>query len=72
MDLLSCKTAERWAAWYERARRLCAEERGQTTIEWALIVAVVALPMLVVFRICLNLLVAKYRMITFLNSMPFP
>ena len=51
---------------------LHADRRGQVTLEWALILAVVALPMYFLFRMCLDLLVAKYRMMMFLNSMPFP
>ena len=53
-------------------RRLQADCRGQVTLEWALILAVVALPMYGVFRVCLDILVAKYQMITLLNSLPFP
>jgi len=52
--------------------RLHRDRWGQVTLEWALILAAVALPMYGVFRLCLRLLVAKYRMVTMLNSMPFP
>lgn len=54
------------------ARSFNADRLGQVTLEWALILAAVALPMLAVFRLCMRMLVAKYRMMTFLNSMPFP
>lgn len=53
-------------------RRLHGDRRGAVTLEWVLILAVVALPMLGMFRLCLSVLVAKYRMMTFVNSMPFP
>ena len=53
-------------------RSLTADQRGQVTLEWAIILAAVALPLLAVFRICLDILVAKYRMMTCLNSLVFP
>ena len=53
-------------------RRLHVDRRGAVTLEWVLILAVVALPMLAILRLCLDILVAKYRMMTFMNSMPFP
>jgi len=45
---------------------------GEATLEWALVLAAVALPMYFVFRICLNLLVAHYQMVTFMETLPFP
>ena len=53
-------------------RRLCQDTRGQITIEWALVLAAVALPFYFVFRICLDLLVAHFQMVTFLQGLPFP
>jgi len=55
-----------------RLGRLHRDRTGQVTLEWALILAAVALPLYGVFRLCLRLLAAKYRMITLLNSLPFP
>ena len=54
------------------ARRLHADSLGQVTLEWALVLAAVAIPMLVVFRICLAILADKCRMMAFLNSLPYP
>ena len=53
-------------------RTLAHDQAGQVTVEWALILAAVALPMFYVFRTCLHLLAYHYRMVTMLNSMPFP
>jgi hypothetical protein len=54
------------------AQRLHTDRLGQMTLEWALVLATVAIPMLVVFRICLAILVDKYRMMAMLNSLPCP
>ena len=49
-----------------------ADSAGQVTIEWALVLAAVALPMYFVIVMCLNLLVAHFRMVTFMETLPFP
>jgi len=53
-------------------RDLPADLRGALTLEWALVLAAVALPMVAVFHLCLRLLAAVYASITLMNSMPFP
>ncbi len=53
-------------------RRLSADQRGQMTLEWALILAAVAIPLYGVLRLCLSILSHKYQFITYMNSMPFP
>ena len=53
-------------------KRLGADSAGQMTLEWALVLVLVALPMYFVCAICLNLLVAHFQMITFLETLPFP
>jgi hypothetical protein len=55
-----------------RLKRLGADAAGQMTLEWALVLVLVALPMYFVCAICLNLLVAHFQMITFLETLPFP
>ena len=55
-----------------RIRRLLADRRGALTLEWALVVAAVALPMAAVFQLCLRLLGVMYASMTLMNSMPFP
>ncbi len=57
---------------FGRLRRLAKERAGQMTIEWALVMVVVALPFYYVFKVCLDLLVAHFQMVTFLQSLPFP
>ena len=42
------------------------------TIEWALVLVAVALPFVVIFRVCLAIIVAHFQMVTFLQSLPFP
>ena len=53
-------------------RMVLHDASGEATLEWALVLAAVALPMYFVFRICLNLLVAHYQMVTFMETLPFP
>ena len=56
----------------ESLGRLAGDERGQTTIEWALLLAVVGLPGIVIFGWLLSVVVEQYRMVTFLELLPFP
>ena len=58
------------ASW--RLKRLGADDAGQITVEWALVLVVVALPMYFICAACLKLLVAHFRMVTFLETLPFP
>jgi len=53
-------------------RRLWADDRGQTTIEYALLIAVIGLPAITVFGWLLAILAETYRMVTFLELLPFP
>lgn len=57
---------------YLHQRMVLLDASGEATLEWALVLAAVALPMYFVFRICLNLLVAHYQMVTFMETLPFP
>lgn len=52
--------------------RLAADRRGQMTIEWALLLLVFALPMIWVIGWLLKSLSEHYRMVTFLETLPFP
>ena len=52
--------------------KLSADETGQTTIEYALLLAAVALPMMFVFRMLLSILAELYKMTAFLIGLPFP
>jgi len=55
-----------------QVRKLSADEIGQTTIEYALLLAAVALPMMFVFRMLLAILAELYKMTAFLIGLPFP
>ena len=51
---------------------LAADEGGQTSIEWALLLGGFVLPMGYVLALLLDMLVAYYRMVSFLETLPFP
>jgi Flp pilus assembly pilin Flp len=53
-------------------RRLWADQRGQTTIEYALLLAVIGLPAVAAFGLMLAILAENYKMVTFLELLPFP
>ena len=52
------------------AKFVCCQG-GQTTVEYALLLAAVALPLIWVFRMLLEILVAQYQMIVFMIGLPF-
>jgi Flp pilus assembly pilin Flp len=56
----------------ENLRRLSGDEAGQTTIEWAMILVAFGIPMISVFGMLLSVLSEHYRMVTFLQMLPFP
>ena len=60
------------AALKKTARGFASDDSGQVALEWALVLAAVALPMYFIIVVCLNLLVAHYRMVTFMETLPFP
>lgn len=47
-------------------------ESGATTLEWALLLAAIALPSYFILSVALAMLVDYYRMMTTLNALPFP
>ena len=47
-------------------------QSGATTLEWALLLAAIALPSYIILRIALATLVDYYRMMTLINALPFP
>jgi Flp pilus assembly pilin Flp len=53
-------------------RRLWSDQRGQTTIEYALLLAAIGLPAVAAFGLMLAILAENYRMVTFLELLPFP
>ena len=56
----------------QRRRRLVRDESAATTLEWALLLAVVALPSFVTIKMLRGMLTDYYRMQNLLNSLPFP
>ena len=57
---------------FVRVHRFVAEAVGQTTVEWALLLAAFGLPMVYVFGLLLSALAEHYRMVTFFETLPFP
>lgn len=58
--------------WRTGIARAFSDDSGQMTVEWALVLAAIALPMYFVFTVCLRLLVAHYQMVSFMDTIPFP
>lgn len=54
------------------ARRFGRDERGTMTLEYALLLAVIGIPLIAIFAVALDLMVSHYQMTTFLNGWPFP
>jgi hypothetical protein len=48
------------------------DQRGQASVEWVLLMVAFGLPMVWVFARLLEVLAEYYRMITFLETLPFP
>ena len=57
---------------WQKLKRLARDDAGQTTIEWALLMAVVGVPAIIVFGWLLVILSENYRMVTFLELLPMP
>ncbi len=53
-------------------RRLHGDRRGQATVEWTLLLVCFALPMIYLLGLLLSTLTEYYRMVTFLQTLPFP
>ncbi len=53
-------------------RKLAHDQQGATTLEWALLLGVIAIPSYYIIQASLSALVAHYQMITTLNALPFP
>ena len=63
------RTLRRWAGLWRRGLR---DERGQTALEWTLLLAAIAIPSYLVIRVAVLTLIAHYQMVTVLNGLPFP
>lgn len=53
-------------------RRLADDQTGQASLEWLLVVTVFGLPFLYFVILALNQLAEHYRMVTFVETLPFP
>jgi len=51
---------------------LNADEAGQATVEYVLLLVAFGLPMMYVFAVLLALMSEHYGMVTFLETLPFP
>lgn len=48
------------------------DESGQTTLEWTLLLAAIAIPGYYVVRATIDALTGYYQMMTMINSLPTP
>jgi Flp pilus assembly pilin Flp len=48
------------------------DQAGQTTIEWALLLGALGIPLIYVMILLLGALGEHYRMVTFLETLPLP
>lgn len=53
-------------------RELSADQAGQSTIEYALLLVAFALPMIYVIRVLLAVLEEHYRLVSFIETLPYP
>ncbi|MCD6365094.1 MAG: hypothetical protein J7M14_04385 [Planctomycetes bacterium] len=53
-------------------RDICADQDGQASIEWVLVLAAFVLPMVAALNLLLEVLVEHYRMVSFLETLSFP
>jgi hypothetical protein len=51
---------------------LSADQRGQMTVEWSLLLAAFGLPMIYLFSVLLAMLMEYYRMLSLVLTLPFP
>lgn len=56
----------------DQAGRLGADQRGQMTVEWGLLLAVVFWLVVPTIMYLLAALGELYRMVTFMETLPFP
>ena len=51
---------------------LLRDQRGQVSVEYTLVLAAFGLPMVTAFAWLLGVLAEHYRMVTFIETLPFP
>lgn len=52
--------------------RLHADQAGQTSVEWVLVLVAFGIPLISLFKLASDALAAHYSRITFFQSLPFP
>ena len=57
---------------FNKLRSVLSDNTGQAMIEYTLILAVFGIPMILLCRALLSILVEHYRMVTFLETLPYP
>lgn len=62
----------RGATWQRAYRRMIRDQRGTTSLEWALLLGAIALPSIYLFTMSLGVIVDYYRMMTQFSSLPLP
>ena len=55
-----------------KLREILTDETGQATLEWMLVLLAFIIPMIVILNMLLNTLIVHYRVVTFLETLPFP
>lgn len=55
-----------------RIRELWADQDGQASIEWVMVLVAFVLPMVAALNMLLEMLVEHYRMVSFLETLAFP
>lgn len=58
--------------WRRQFARMLRDERGTTSLEWALLLGAIALPSVYIFTMSLGIIVDYYRMMTQITSLPLP
>lgn len=58
--------------WRVAARKLLRDQRGTTSLEWALLLGAIALPAVYLMTMCLGVIIDYYRMMTMISSLPCP
>ena len=53
-------------------RPLWVDQRGATSLEWALLLAAIAVPSYWLMTAGIDLMIGYYQMMTTLNALPFP
>ncbi|MDP7636803.1 MAG: hypothetical protein QF577_04555 [Phycisphaerae bacterium] len=68
-------SVEPCALMFVEDRKICGlygDQGGQATIEWALLLVGIGLPLIYVFVLLLDTLAELYRMVSFIETLPFP